>query len=32
MEREAAEYGEQVAMNRTAVGTIKLFYDQDDLQ
>jgi hypothetical protein len=32
MEREAADYGEEVAMNRTAVGTIKLFYDEDDLK
>ena len=32
MEQEAAEYGDQVAMNRTALGTIKLFYDKDDLR
>jgi hypothetical protein len=32
MKKEVAEYGDQVGMNRTAVGTIKLFYDKDDLR
>ena len=32
MEKEAAEYGDLLGMNRTAVGTIKLFYDEDDLR
>ncbi len=32
MEKEAAEYGDQVGMNRTALGTIKLLYNEDDLR
>jgi hypothetical protein len=32
MEKEAAEYGDQAGMNRTALGTIKLFYNEDDLR